>query len=85
MQDQSIAKIDGGMIGNGRRHLHQDAIAHLNFFWPHLRKAYFFEVVEVQVLAAFPQATDRLLAAVEQLYEPRFAGVGCIGFHRVKP
>jgi hypothetical protein len=54
MQNQSIPKIDGGMIGNGRRHLHQDAIAHLNFVWPHLRKAYFFEVVEVQVLAAFP-------------------------------
>ena len=54
MQDQSIPEIDGSVIGNRRSNLHQDAIAHLDFFWLHLRKTYFFEVVDVQVLTTFP-------------------------------
>lgn len=40
----------------------------------------------VKVLAALPQATDRLLAAVENLCKLLLAGTACrIGFHQVKP
>ena len=57
MQDQAITQVDGGMVGNGRSHLHQEHIANfhvLGLNGAQRLKACRAEVVEVQVLAALP-------------------------------